>query len=49
MRKLLFITVCGLMGVTTAQAQPLLKTHVETGEVEGVLEGTDLACYYAIP
>ena len=33
----------------TVQAQPLLKTHVETGDVEGVLEGNDLACYYAIP
>ncbi len=49
MRKLLFITVCGLMGVMTALAQPLLKTHVETGDLEGVLEGNDLACYYAIP
>lgn len=49
MRKKLFITVCGLMGVMTALAQPLLKTHVETGDLEGVLEGNDLACYYAIP
>ena len=32
-----------------AQAQPLLKTHVETGDVEGVLDGTDLAVYKAIP
>ena len=31
-----------------AQEQPLLKTHVETGDVEGVLEGT-LAVYKAIP
>ena len=31
------------------QAQPLLKTHVETGDVEGVLDGTDLAVYKAIP
>ena len=49
MRKILFITVCGLLGVMTALAQPLLKTHVETGDLEGVLEGNDLACYYAIP
>ena len=49
MRRKLFITVCGLMGVMTALAQPLLKTHVETGDLEGVLEGNDLACYYAIP
>ena len=31
-----------------AQEQPLLKTHVETGDVEGVLDGT-LAVYKAIP
>ena len=30
-------------------ASPLLKTHVETGDVEGVLDGTDLAVYKAIP
>ena len=30
------------------QGQPLLKTHVETGDVEGVLDGT-LAVYKAIP
>ena len=34
--------------VTTAQ-QPLLMTHVETGDVQGVLDGTDLAVYRAIP
>ena len=43
MRKLLFITVCGLMGVMTALAQPLLKTHVETGDLEGVLNGNTCA------
>ncbi|MBO7045067.1 MAG: carboxylesterase family protein [Prevotella sp.] len=48
MKKLLFV-ICGLLGVVIVQAQPLLKTHVETGDVEGVLEGNDLACYYAIP
>ena len=46
--KLLFV-ICGLLAMITVQAQPLLKTHVETGDVEGVLEGNDLACYYAIP
>ncbi|MBO7629310.1 MAG: carboxylesterase family protein, partial [Bacteroidales bacterium] len=30
------------------QGQPLLKTHVETGDVEGILDGT-LAVYKAIP
>ena len=48
MKKKLFIAVCGLLGAMTLQAQPLLKTHVETGDVEGVLEG-DLAVYKAIP
>ena len=38
-----------LFAAVVAGAQPLLKTHVETGDVECVLEGTDLACYYAIP
>lgn len=49
MKKKLFIAVCGLLVVVAAQAQPLLKTHVETGDVEGVLDGTDLAVYKAIP
>ena len=43
------MTVCGLVCTLLSQAQPLLKTHVETGDLEGVLEGNDLACYYAIP
>ena len=43
------MAVCGLLVVVAAQAQPLLKTHVETGDVEGVLDGTDLAVYKAIP
>ena len=29
--------------------QPLVKTHIETGDVEGVLDGKDLAIYKAIP
>ena len=45
----LFVMVCGLMSMMAAQAQPLLKTHVETGDVEGLLEGGDLAVYKAIP
>lgn len=49
MKKQLFVMVCGLLGVMTAGAQPLLKTHVETGDVEGLLEGGDLAVYKAIP
>ena len=49
MNKKLFIAICGLLGAMTVQAQPLLRTHVETGDLEGVLEGTDLAVYKAIP
>ena len=49
MMKKLFMVVCGLLSMATVQAQPLLKTHVETGDVEGILEGTDLAVYKAIP
>ena len=45
----LFVMVCGLMSIMAAQAQPLLKTHVETGDVEGLFEGGDLAVYKAIP
>ena len=50
MKKYFCVLVLGLMGlVTVANAQPLLKTHVETGDVEGVADGTDLAIYKAIP
>ena len=35
--------------MAASNAQPLLKTHVETGDVEGILDGTDLAVYKAIP
>ena len=34
---------------TEIQGQPLLQTRVETGEVKGILDGTDLAVYRAIP
>lgn len=48
--KILFSVVVMLLGtVATAQGQPLLKTHVETGDVEGVAEETILAVYKAIP
>ena len=41
--------VIGLFVLTTGtQGQPLLKTHVETGDVEGVVDG-NLAVYRAIP
>ena len=50
MKKLLTIvlTFCALMAAATVQGQPLLKTHVETGDVEGVLDES-LAVYKAIP
>ena len=47
MKKYLFIVVFGLLGLA-AQGQPLLKTHVETGDVVGVADGS-LAIYKAIP
>ena len=49
MRKCLSLLVLGLFVlITEAQGQPLLKTHVETGEVEGIVDG-DLAIFKAIP
>ena len=47
MKKLLLF--CCLFVTTAVQGQPLLKTHVETGDLEGVLDGNDLAVYKAIP
>ena len=50
MKRILTIVwvVCAFMMMTDAQGQPLLKAHVETGDVEGVLDST-LAVYKAIP
>ena len=48
MKKTIFTALLALVAMA-GQAQPLLKTHVETGDVEGVLDGTDLAVYKAIP
>ena len=49
MRKSLSLLVLGLLMLTIeAQGQPLLKTHVETGDVEGIADGADLAIYKAI-
>ena len=45
---LLMALVCQTMTAADVQGQPLLKTHVETGDVQGVLEGS-LAVYKAIP
>ena len=48
MKTIIIIALLALFG-TKGQAQPLLKTHVETGDVEGTPDGTDLAVYKAIP
>lgn len=50
MRKILLFLML-VIGSTTAhlKAQPLLATHVETGDVEGVPDGSDLAVFKAIP
>ena len=50
MKRILTIvlTVCAIMLAADVQGQPLLKTHVETGDVEGILDGS-LAVYKAIP
>ena len=48
MKKLLSLVALVLLGLT-ASAQPLLKTHVETGDVEGVADENGLAIYRAIP
>ena len=44
----LVLTFCALMTAADVQGQPLLKTHVETGDVEGVPDG-QLAVFKAIP
>ena len=46
-RRFLLIII-GLLTASMIQAQPLLKTHVETGDIEGVVDGS-LAVYKAIP
>ena len=48
MKKTIITTLLALVTIV-GQAQPLLKTHVETGDVEGTPDGTDLAVYKAIP
>ena len=42
------LVAVGMALALEIQAQPLLKTHVETGDVEGVADET-LAVYKAIP
>ena len=47
-RRMLLATCCLLWAAVSIQAQPLVRTHVESGDVEGVVDGT-LAVYKAIP
>ena len=47
MKKLLSTIVFAVIALT-GQAQPLLRTHIETGDVEGHLDGS-VAVYKAIP
>ena len=47
LRSIIIIS-CQILVAMSVQAQPLLKTHVETGDVEGVLDET-LAVYKASP
>jgi len=47
-KTILTIMALCLTMVASAQ-QPLMKTHVETGNVEGTPDGSDLAVYKAIP
>ena len=44
----MILMVCAMMLAADVVAQPLLKTHVETGDLEGILDG-QLAVYKAIP
>ena len=44
----MILMVCAMMMAVDAIGQPILKTHVETGDLEGILDG-QLAVYKAIP
>ncbi len=44
----MILMVCAMMMAVDAMGQPILKTHVETGDLEGILDG-QLAVYKAIP
>jgi len=48
MKKIIITSLFAIVCIT-GQAQPLLRTHVETGDIEGTPDGTDLAVYKAIP
>jgi len=44
----LLLLFCGIMSASNLLAQPIVKTHVETGDIEGVLEN-GLGVFKAIP
>ena len=44
----MILTFCAIMMAADVMGQPILKTHVETGDLEGILDGP-LAVYKAIP
>ncbi len=49
MRKHFLLSVFALFSLCSIQAQPLMRTHVETGDLEATPDGNDLAIYKAIP
>ncbi len=49
MKKTILTMMVLCLALGASAQQPLLKTHVETGDVEGTPDGTDLAVYKAIP
>ncbi|MBR6980464.1 MAG: carboxylesterase family protein [Prevotella sp.] len=49
MKRIFLLFVTGLLCLATVKGQPLMRTHVETGDLEAVMNGSDLAIYKAIP
>lgn len=50
MKKIILLLAAGLFVATLGvNAQPLMRTHVETGDLEATPDGSDLAVYKAIP
>ena len=49
MNKKTIVTIMLVFATVVAEAQVLLRTHVESGDLEGTPDGTDLAVYKAIP
>ena len=48
MKKIVLLMLC-CFALAAVEAQPLMRAHVEAGDVEGTPDGTDLAVYKAIP